>query len=232
MAERYAMLPPGEQGDAPDPRRATNRALRMGSNKEEMTVVKNSMALLAALSLSAIMAGPASAHATPQQSIATPSITMAAAVVGAPGKSPTSSQCKKDKALFDRLGGFFGIAAVVNRFSDQILVNPILNQNPALAAWNQNEAPTRLPGLKFGRTMWIAAMVGGPIKYTGLPLEQAHDRFNMTSAEFAEVGAEIVRALQFFNVPQSDIDQLVCLYGTSMGEVVSSSRPGTATPQQ
>lgn len=147
----------------------------------------------------------------------------AAATATAAQKSPNSSQCKKDKGLFDRLGGFFGIAAVVNSFSDAILVNPVLNQNPALAAWNQNEAPTRLPGLKFGRTMWIAAMVGGPIKYTGLPLEQAHDRFNMTPTEFAEVGKEIVTALQAAGVAQADIDQTVCIYQTSMGDVVSNA---------
>ena len=138
-------------------------------------------------------------------------------------KGPNSSQCKKDKGLFDRLGGFFGIAAVVNNFSDAILVNPVLNQNPALAEWNRTQAPTRLPGLKFGRTMWISAMVGGPIKYTGLPLEQAHDRFNMTPAEFAEVGSEIVKALQAAGVAQADIDQTVCIYQTSMGDVVSST---------
>ena len=141
------------------------------------------------------------------------------------GKSPNSSQCKKDKGLFDRLGGFFGIAGVVNNFSDAILVNPVLNQNPALAEWNQNEAPTRLPGLKFLRTMWIAAMVGGPIKYTGQPLEMAHDRFNMTPTEFAEVGKEIVKALQGAGVAQADIDQAVCIYQTSMDEVVSSAGP-------
>ena len=141
------------------------------------------------------------------------------------GKSPNSSQCKKDKGLFDRLGGFFGIAGVVNNFSDAILVNPVLNQNPALAKWNQNEAPTRLPGLKFLRTMWIAAMVGGPIKYTGQPLEMAHDRFNMTQTEFAEVGKEIVKALQGAGVAQADIDQAVCIYQTSMDEVVSSADP-------
>lgn len=155
----------------------------------------------------------------------------AATATGAqPGKSPNSSECKKDKGLFDRLGGFFGIAAVVDNFSDAILVNPVLNQNPALAAWNQNEAPTRLPGLKFGRTMWIAAMVGGPIKYTGLPLEQAHDRFNMTPTEFAEVGKEIVKALQAAGVSQADIDLTVCIYQTSMDEVVSSTEPQSVTP--
>lgn len=150
-------------------------------------------------------------------------VTSVAIAAAAPGKSPNSSECKKDKGLFNRLGGFFGIAAVVDNFSDAILVNPVLNQNPALAAWNQTEAPTRLPGLKFLRTMWIASMVGGPIKYTGQPLESAHDRFNMTPAEFAEVGSEIVRALQAAGVAQADIDQAVCIYQTSMDEVVSET---------
>ncbi len=188
--------------------------------------------LFAATVLSLSWASGAPAATADYDSATALSSTVATAAATQQGKSPNSRECKKDKGLFDRLGGFFGIAAVVNRFSDQILVNPVLNQNPALAAWNQNEAPTRLPGLKFGRTMWIAAMVGGPIKYTGLPLEQAHDRFNMTQAEFAEVGSEIVQALQFFNIPQSDIDQLVCLYQTSMNDVVSSTQPGIASPEQ
>lgn len=187
-------------------------------------MTKKIIALLAGTFVSISWANGASAATSDKDDTAAISSTVAATAAAAQ-KSPNSSDCKKDKGLFDRLGGLFGIAAVVNRFSDQILVNPVLNQNPALAAWNQNEAPTRLPGLKFGRTMWIAAMVGGPIKYTGLPLEQAHDRFNMTQAEFAEVGSEIVKALQFFNVAQADIDQLVCIYGTSMDDVVSSTDP-------
>jgi len=132
---------------------------------------------------------------------------------------------KADPGLCERLGGVFGIAAVVNRFSDAIITNTLLNQNPALVAWNQNEAPTRLPGLKVLRTMWIADKAGCNVKFTGLPLEQAHDRLNLTSAEFAEVGAEIVRALQFFKVAQADIDLLVSIYQTSMDEVVSSAQP-------
>lgn len=183
---------------------------------------------LAATFLSISWASGASATTADGDSAAVPTSTIAATAAAAQ-KGPNSSVCKKDKGLFDRLGGFFGIAAVVDRFSDAILVNPVLNQNPALAAWNQNEAPTRLPGLKFGRTMWVSAMVGGPIKFTGLPLEQAHDRFNLTPEQFAEVGGEIVKALQFFQVPQSDIDQLVCIYNTSMGDVTTSSEPKAVT---
>ncbi len=119
------------------------------------------------------------------------------------------------------MGGYFGIAAVVDRFSDQIIINPILNRNPRLRAWNENEAEARLPGLKFGRTLWIAAAAGGPFKYTGLPLDRAHAEFNLTAEEFAEVGAEIVRALDFFGVRKREQRELMAAYRTSMSDVVS-----------
>jgi hemoglobin len=127
-----------------------------------------------------------------------------------------------EPSLYERLGGIFAIAAVVDRFSDEIIKNSKLNENPALKAWNETEAPTRLPGLKFGRTQWIAALAGGPYEYTGKPLEEAHERFNLTAEEFAEVGAEIVRALEFFQVPEREIQELVDAYMTAMDEVVAS----------
>lgn len=128
-----------------------------------------------------------------------------------------------EPSLYDRVGGIFAIAAVVDRFSDAIITNPKLNENPALKAWNETEAEVRLPGLKFGRTQWIAAMTGGPYEYTGLPLQEAHTRFNLTSEEFDEVGAEIVRALDYFNVPEREKQQLVDAYVASKPDVVASS---------
>ena len=128
-----------------------------------------------------------------------------------------------EPSLYDRVGGIFAIAAVVDRFSDAIITNPKLNENPALMAWNENEAVTRLPGLKFMRTLWIAALAGGPFAYTGLPLSEAHTRFRLTSEEFGEVGAEIVRALDYYNVPEQEKQELVAAYMQSMPEVVHPS---------
>jgi hemoglobin len=125
-------------------------------------------------------------------------------------------------SLYERLGGYFAIAAVVNRFSDEIITNPKLNENPALKAWNETQAESRLPGLKFGRTLWIAAVAGGPFEYTGLPLEEAHAELNLTADEFAEVGAEIVRALDFYGVPEQEKQELVEAYQASMTDVVTA----------
>jgi hemoglobin len=127
-----------------------------------------------------------------------------------------------EPSLYERLGGIFAIAAVVDRFSDEIIKNPKLNENPNLKAWNENEAVTRLPGLKFGRTQWVAALAGGPYEYTGQPLSEAHTRFHLTAEEFAEVGAEIVRALDYYQVPEREKQELVDAYMTAMTDVVSA----------
>src|SRR5688572_30060148 len=142
--------------------------------------------------------------------------------VDAAGQSATPVGAGMDEpSLYERLGGYFAIAAVVDRFSDEIIKNPKLNENPALRAWNETQAESRLPGLKFGRTLWIAAAAGGPFEYTGLPLQEAHGDFNLTAEEFAEVGAEIVRALDFFGVRKREKRELVAAYQTSMSDVVT-----------
>jgi hemoglobin len=135
----------------------------------------------------------------------------------------TTAEGTPEPTLYDRVGGVFAIAAVVNRFSDAIITNPKLNVNPALKAWNETEAETRLPGLKFMRTLWLAANTGGPFEYTGLPLSEAHTRFKLTADEFDEVGAEIVRALEFYKVPQAEIDLLVGAYMMSKPDVVAET---------
>jgi hemoglobin len=135
---------------------------------------------------------------------------------------PASPEGVSEQSLYDRVGGIFAISAVVDRFSDAIITNPKLNVNPALKAWNENEAAVRLPGLKVMRTIWIAALTGGPFVYTGLPLHEAHTRFHLTSEEFDEVGAEIVRALDFYGVQEREKKQLVDAYMLSKPEVVAS----------
>lgn len=173
---------------------------------------------------SAALAQPAkpAAHAS--------SATLAAAAVAAQ-VNPDKDRARKQGTLYDRVGGIFAIAAVVDRFSDAIIVNPKLNKNPALVEWNQNESSTRLPGLKFMRTLWVASLAGGPFSYTGLPLPTAHKRFSLTAEEFDEVGAEIVRALQFYNVPEAEINELVSAYMKSKPQVVASSGPREVSPK-
>ena len=168
---------------------------------DRRTVAKGAGALAGA---TAVGLSPAAAAATGATTQATPEAT--------------------EPSLYERLGGIFAIAAVVDRFSDEIIKNPKLNVNPALKAWNETEAAVRLPGLKVMRTIWIAATAGGPFEYTGKPLDEAHEDLHLTAEEFEEVGAEIVRALDHFKVPEREQQELVDAYMTSMDEVVNPSR--------
>ena len=52
-----------------------------------------------------------------------------------------------ESTLYERLGGAFAIAAVVDHFSDAIIGNPMVGQsseNPALREWHTNNL-ARLP---------------------------------------------------------------------------------------
>ena len=116
-------------------------------------------------------------------------------------------------SLYERLGGAFAIAAVVDHFSDAVVQNPIVGQkseNPALREWHTNNLG-RLPGLKFMRTLWVCNVAGGPQQYaatkpgsTDLGLEEAHRELKISPAEFDEVAAELGRTLDFFQVPERE----------------------------
>jgi hemoglobin len=103
-----------------------------------------------------------------------------------------------EQSLYDRIGGMNALSMVVDRFSDEIVKNPKLNVNPELKEWNEKG---QLPGLKFRRTLWLCETAGGPFKYMGKPMGEAHEDLHITSEEFDEVGAEIARALDHFKVP-------------------------------
>jgi hemoglobin len=125
-----------------------------------------------------------------------------------------------EQSLYDRLGGVNAIAMVVDRFSDQIVTNPKLTVNPALRAWNETG---QLPGLKLMRTLWICAATGGPFQYTGKELGEAHKDLHITSDEFDEVGAEIARALDYYQVPERERQEVLAAITAKKAEVVNPS---------
>jgi hemoglobin len=62
-----------------------------------------------------------------------------------------------EMSLYERLGGVFAIAAVIDHFSDAVVQNPIVgkgSKNPDLDDWHTNHLDW-LPGLKFMRTLWV-----------------------------------------------------------------------------
>jgi hemoglobin len=139
--------------------------------------------------------------------------------------------------LYERLGGIFAIAAVVDHFSDAIIENAMvgrLSRNPALREWSVNQ-PGRLPGLKFMRTLWVANVSGGPFEYTPtkpgstlVGLEEAHRDLRISPDEFDEVAAELSRTLDAFNVPDAEKAQVLGAFAAHKDEVTEGHRVAAA----
>jgi hemoglobin len=133
-----------------------------------------------------------------------------------------------ESTLYERLGGAFAIAAVIDHFSDALVQNPVVGQrseNPALREWHTDNLG-RLPGLKFMRTLWVCNVAGGPFQFTAtrpgstpLGLEEAHRELHISPEEFDEVAAELGRTLDFFKVPQGEKDEVLAAFAAHKGEV-------------
>ena len=156
---------------------------------------------------------------------AAPLVLTAAHSAHAQGKQTAS-----EKSLYERLGGVFAIAAVVNHFSDAVVKNPIVGQksrNPQLRQWHTKNLE-RLPGLKFMRTLWVAEVSGGPFKFsatkpgkTALGLEEAHRDLKISPAEFDEVAAELGRSLDFAKVPKPEKAEVLKAFAAHKNEVTA-----------
>jgi hemoglobin len=138
-----------------------------------------------------------------------------------------------EASLYDRLGGVFAIAAVVDHFSDAIVKNPLVGResaNPQLREWHTNQLG-RLPGLKWMRTLWVCEIAGGPQKYvatragsTDLGLEEAHRNLRISPAEFDEVAAELGRTLDTVGVPEQEKGEVLAAFAAHKGEVTEGYR--------
>src|SRR5262249_40185359 len=130
--------------------------------------------------------------------------------------------------LYERLGGVFAIAAVVNRFSDQIVENPKVGRNspnPALREWHTDKLE-RLAGLKFMRTLWLCDVSGGPFQYSPtkpsdkpLGLHNAQWELHVSPEECDEVAAELGRALDHSHVPEREKGEVLAAFAAHKGEV-------------
>lgn len=179
------------------------------------------------------MAKVVSTPITRRSVVAVLSAAQVAVMAGADGAFAQTTPAVPDKSLYERLGGVFAIAAVVDHFSDAVVKNPIVGQtskNPQLREWHTKNLG-RLPGLKFMRTLWVCNVSGGPLQFkatkpgtTPLGLEEAHRDLRISPAEFDEVAAELGRTLDVVKVPQHEKAEVLAAFAAHKGEVTAGYR--------
>lgn len=156
-------------------------------------------------------------------------VTYQCVVFGAPLPQPPP-----EPSLYERLGGIFEIAKIVNHFSDTLVDNPVAGKNspnPQLREWYETKLD-RLSGLKFMRTLWLAARAGGPFTFSPTKpgkcpfgLENSHKEFKISSDEFNAVATELSLALDHFNVPEKEKHEVLMTFAAHKDEVVTGMPP-------
>ncbi len=127
-----------------------------------------------------------------------------------------------EKSLYERLGGVYAIATVVDDFIERLLVNEVLNANPAIS-----EARKRVPraGLKFQVTALVCQVTGGPQRYTGRSMKEAHQHLNIAEKEWQAMVSDFKRTLDLFKVPEKEQQELFTIIGSTKGDIVMTGSP-------
>lgn len=127
----------------------------------------------------------------------------------------------QEATLFERLGGVYPIASVVDVFIDLLLHNDVLNANPAI-----REARDRVPapGLKYHVTALVCEATGGPCTYTGRSMEEAHAHLNIGEREWQAMLSDLRRTLNDFQVPEAEQEELIAIVQSTKGAIVVEGR--------
>jgi hemoglobin len=127
------------------------------------------------------------------------------------------AQEKPQSTLYERLGGVYNIATVVDDFIERLYVDDILNANPKI-----KEARDRVPkaGLKFRVTALVSQVTGGPEKYAGRSMKEAHQHLNITEKEWKAMLADFKKSLDKYKVPEREQKELIAIVEGTKKDIV------------
>src|SRR5712691_11834834 len=126
-------------------------------------------------------------------------------------------QPKEVPSLYDRLGGVYSIATVVDDFIDRIMVDARLNANPLV-----DEAHHRVPpaGFKYLVTEMVCWATGGPQTYTGKSMADSHKELRITSKEWEAFLDDLWLTLDKFKVPAEEQAELRAIVKSTRSDIV------------
>jgi hemoglobin len=132
--------------------------------------------------------------------------------------SPLAEE-KPVKSLYERLGGVYNIAPVVDEFLEVLYVDDVLNANPKI-----KEARDRVPKayLKYHVTSLVCQSAGGPEKYTGRGMKESHKHLDITEKEWQAMVADFRKVLDKFKVPEQEQKELFAIVDSTKKDIVIS----------
>jgi hemoglobin len=128
----------------------------------------------------------------------------------------------ESSSLYERLGGVYPIAAVVDDFIDQIMSDPRLNANPLV-----DEAHHRVSraGFKYLVTEQVCAAAGGPQRYTGRSMAGSHAHLRITPQEWTAFLDDLRQTFDRFGVPAAERAELFAIVESTRSDIVTAGQP-------
>ena len=120
-------------------------------------------------------------------------------------------------SLYDRLGGIYNIATVIDDFIDRIMVDPRLNANPHVNEAHHRVSPA---GFKYLVTEMVGWATGGPQQYSGRSMGDAHRHLMITYAEWQAFMDDLQQTLDKFAVPQPEQEELKAIVESTREAIV------------
>src|SRR5919197_2820920 len=124
---------------------------------------------------------------------------------------------QQQASLYDRLGGGYSIATVVEDFIDRIMVDPRLNANPRVDEAHHRVSPA---GFKYLVTEMVCWAAGGPQQYSGRPMGDSHRHLMITDQEWQAFMDDLQQTFGRFGVPQPEQQELIAIVESTREAIV------------
>jgi len=119
--------------------------------------------------------------------------------------------------LYERLGGVYSIATVVDDLIDRVRSDPRLNANPRVDEAHHRVSPA---GFKYLVTELVCWAAGGPQQYTGRSMRDSHHHLLITATGWDAFLDDVQQTLDKFEVPQAEQEELKALVASTRVDIV------------
>jgi hemoglobin len=136
---------------------------------------------------------------------------------GRPKMAQENTPAPETPALYDRLGGVYNIATVVDDLIDRVMTDARLNANPRVDEAHHRVSPA---GFKYLVTEMVCWAAGGPQRYSGRPMGDSHRHLMITAGEWEAFMDDFQQTLDKFGVPQPEQDELKAIVESTREAIV------------
>jgi hemoglobin len=147
-------------------------------------------------------------------SIAIGGVATAALLGGEDAIGQESSNSSVGKTLYERLGGYDAISAVVEDFANKLFVDPKIKQFFRGMGTDTRES------FKQKNKNLLSSVTGGPAKVISRPANIAHGGLNITQGDFNVVAGHLKDTLKKFKVPEQETKEVFAIVATLQPDIV------------